>query len=568
MKTRLYIFLCIAVLFGILNLFNSVQSLELKALDVFRGRSTPHPDIVILAIDNKSLQSIGRFPWDRKIYAQILQKLQPMGPRAVAFDINFSEAQNFENDQAFKQALDNSNFPIVLASEAIYTKNSSQPQKFTKPVSYFYEKANVSLGLVNVAESPDALIRKMPESLSIGRETLKPLAYVLAEKLKFDLPTKNNLFVNYAGPAGSFPTFSVSDLLDGKINPQELENKVVLLGATASDLRDYLTAPVKGSVLAGIEYHANVLDNLFLRRYIKVLPNSVSMLVGLIAALILLLASFKLKTRQLTILFVVLFIGIAAASFVLWQFKYALPYFLSALFVLALYLGLSFHEWYIAEMEKRKLRRTMQLYFSPSVLKLLTEHPERLKLGGERKEVTILFSDIRSFTTITETTDPEILTKLLHEYFTEMTQEILDTDGVLDKFIGDAVMAFWGAPFEQIDQADRAVKAAIGMMKRLKALQAKWEKQNYPYVNIGIGIHTGMVTVGNMGSEKRFDYTVIGDSVNGASRLEGLNKEHKTNIIISDVTKGKLTIPVQTKELGDVFVKGKNTAIKIYEVIA
>ena len=191
-----------------------------------------------------------------------------------------------------------------------------------------------------------------------------------------------------------------------------------------------------------------------------------------------------------------------------------------------------------------------------------------LKLGGEKREVTVLFSDIRNFTTISESMNPEDLSSLLHEYFTEMTEEVMSTDGVLDKFIGDAVMAFWGAPIEQADQADRAVKAARGMLSRLTILQEKWGSKNLPFIDIGIGIHSGFAIVGNMGSEKRFDYTVIGDTVNTASRLEGLNKEYKTHLIISEATLKKLSIPIQPKPLGETHVKGKTQGINIFEIVS
>jgi adenylate cyclase len=155
---------------------------------------------------------------------------------------------------------------------------------------------------------------------------------------------------------------------------------------------------------------------------------------------------------------------------------------------------------------------------------------------------------------------------MLSEYFTEMTEEIMATDGVLDKFIGDAIMAFWGAPIDQSDQADRALKAAIGMMTRLTSLQKSWEERGLPFVDIGIGINSGHVIVGNMGSHKRFDYTILGDTVNAASRLESLNKEYKSHIIISETTKNKLTIPLDIIEIGEVLVKGKTKNIKIYKV--
>lgn len=217
-------------------------------------------------------------------------------------------------------------------------------------------------------------------------------------------------------------------------------------------------------------------------------------------------------------------------------------------------------------MEKRKIRQSFQYYFSPAVMEEILKNPESLGLGGRRKEVTVLFSDIRDFTTITEQLPPDKLTGLLQEYFTEMSEEIFATDGVLDKFIGDAIMAFWGAPIDQPDHADRAVKASVNMIKKLKKLQKEWLAEGFPLVNAGIGVNTGVVTVGNMGSTQRFDYTLIGDEVNAAARLEGLNKDYKTNIIISEATKNKLRITVKTKSLGEVLVKGKTKPIKIYSV--
>lgn len=222
------------------------------------------------------------------------------------------------------------------------------------------------------------------------------------------------------------------------------------------------------------------------------------------------------------------------------------------------------HYWGRAEAQKRRMRQAFQNYFSPQIMEAILKEPETL--NGQRKEVTILFSDIRSFTSLSETLPPQRLTRMLQEYFTEMTEEIIATDGIVDKFIGDAIMAFWGAPIDQPDQADRAVTAALNMTQRLKALQAKWKSEGLPAFDMGIGINLGIATVGNMGSTKRYDYTLIGDAVNAASRLEELNKEHHSHIIISESTKQQLTIPVQVRDLGVVPVQGRAVPIKVYEV--
>ena len=217
-------------------------------------------------------------------------------------------------------------------------------------------------------------------------------------------------------------------------------------------------------------------------------------------------------------------------------------------------------------MSKRAMREAFRNYFSPQVLDSILRDHTKIKLGGEPKEMTILFADIRSFTTLTETLSAKELTDLLGEYFTEMTEEIRKTDGVVDKFIGDAIMAFWCAPVDQSDQADRALQSAIGMIKVLKTLNEKWATRGYPKIDIGIGINTGVVTVGNMGSVQRFDYTVIGDDVNVASRLESLNKEFLSNIILSGATHNRLLNQVPLEPLGEIIVKGKTLPVKIYKV--
>ncbi len=219
------------------------------------------------------------------------------------------------------------------------------------------------------------------------------------------------------------------------------------------------------------------------------------------------------------------------------------------------------------EKEKRKIREAFQNYFSPQIMEAILKEPERLKLGGQRREVTILFSDIRSFTTLSEGFPPQQVTRMLQEYFTEMTDAVYATDGILDKYIGDAVMAFWGAPIDQIDQADRAVRTAIDMIRRLDKLKIKWAEEGLPVFDIGIGINLGVATVGNFGSAKRFDYTLIGDAVNVASRLELLNKDFNSHIIISKSTRDQLTTPISVKDLGEVPVKGRDEPIRVFEVV-
>ena len=222
------------------------------------------------------------------------------------------------------------------------------------------------------------------------------------------------------------------------------------------------------------------------------------------------------------------------------------------------------YSWKKTEEEKSAFRRRIEGYFSPPVLEDILR--EGRTLGGERREVSIPFADIRSFTSLSEKLPPMRLIELLRDYFTEMTTEILAADGVVDKFVGDAIMAFWGAPIDQLDKADRAVTTAMKMIKRLPALNDKRAKEGCPPLQIGIGVNTGVAIVGNVGSRTRFDYTLIGDEVNVASRLEGLTKQFGCSIIISESTKRSLTVSVALEPLGEAEIRGREEPVKIYKV--
>jgi adenylate cyclase len=231
------------------------------------------------------------------------------------------------------------------------------------------------------------------------------------------------------------------------------------------------------------------------------------------------------------------------------------------------YTGITGYRYMTEEREKKKVRGAFQHYLTASVVEQMLKNPEKLRLGGEKKDLTVLFSDIRGFTSISEHMTPEALVKFLNEYLTQMTDIIFKYDGLLDKYMGDAIMAIWGAPLDQPDHAPRACYTALDMVDELRVLQGKWTADGMPRLNIGIGINAGPMVVGNMGSDRRFDYTVMGDSVNLGSRLEGLNKVYGTNIIVSEMTYERVREEILGRELDSVRVKGKDQPVKIYELI-
>lgn len=556
------LFFSLALLW-LLNFSPPGEILNLKALDLFRTPHSSHPDIVILAIDNKSLKEIGRWPWNREIHGQIVNKLETLNPQILGLDITFSEVSDEKSDETLAESIGKAKFPIVLSSELIYLKGSKEPQKILLPLSLFLNKSDKISGFTNLESDPDGLTRTLPESQSIQGVNYLPFSLQIATHLNSPVPSEDAL-INIAGPSGSFPTYSVSDLVSDKIPKENLNGKIILIGATAADLHD--TVLTSTGVMSGVEWQANILDNLLLSRSIQHLPKSFSLVLGISFILIVFLLFQKESAKKLSYFIAFAAVSFPVFSFILWQFNIALFYFSNLALGIILFFAHVIYRWYTSEAEKRKIKQTFQPYFSPSVMDAILKDPTLLQLGGRSQEVTILFSDIRNFTTITESLSPETLTSLLQEYFTEISEEILKTDGVIDKFIGDAVMAFWGAPIANENHADQAVQAATAMLKKLKKLQTKWQKEGLPYIDMGVGINTGVVTIGNMGSKDRFDYTLIGDNVNLASRLEGLNKEYKTHIIISEFTKNKLTVPIKSKSLGEVLVKGKTRPIKIYSV--
>jgi adenylate cyclase len=231
------------------------------------------------------------------------------------------------------------------------------------------------------------------------------------------------------------------------------------------------------------------------------------------------------------------------------------------------YAGIVSYRFFFEEGEKKKVRSAFSQYIHPGLINQILNRPEALRLGGEEKELTALFADIRGFTTLSERLTPSQLVDLLNEYLSEMTELIFKHWGTLDKYIGDAIMAFWGAPYPQTDHALRACRTGLEMLQALRHLQAAWESRGVPRLEIGVGINTGAMLVGNMGSKRRFNFTVIGDSVNLASRLEGINRQFGTNLIISESTLLQVKDQVVARELDLIRVKGKTQPVKVYELL-
>jgi adenylate cyclase len=387
-----------------------------------------------------------------------------------------------------------------------------------------------------------------------------------------NVPTDESgrLLINYMGKARTFPHYSVADILSGKTPTEAFRDKIVLVGATAVGIYDLRVTPFS-SAYPGVEIHATIIDNILHRNFLKHSTTThfidicaiiffglmIGLLIPRLAPVTGMIAAFLIVCAFVFINFLVFF------KFNIWL-NLVYPF----VSMILIYLGITIYHYFKEEREKRKIRGAFQYYLNASVINDMLKDPAKLKLGGDKKNLSVMFSDIRGFTSISEKLTPEELVALLNEYLTAMTNKVFEYDGLLDKYIGDAIMAVFGAPLEQQDHAKRACLTALGMMKELHQLQKKWKAEGRPVIDIGIGINSGDMVVGNMGSTMRFDYTVMGDMVNLASRLEGTNKEYGTNIIVSEFTYQMVKDIMCCRELDGVRVKGKYKPVKIYELLA
>ena len=388
---------------------------------------------------------------------------------------------------------------------------------------------------------------------------------------KFIIPTDEtgSLLVNYLGPPQTFPHYSISDILDGRIPSDKIKGKMVLVGATATGIYDMRNTPFS-AIYPGVEIHATVIDNILRQNFLihsgwtKFIDVLLLIFSGLLVGF--LLPKFR-AIAGMALVIIVIASFIIFNTFIFTKYNVWLNMIYTLLTIIVIYLGITIYRYVTEEREKKKIKGAFQYYLTPSVVNEILRDPSKLKLGGDKKRLSVMFSDIRGFTSISEKLSPENLVQLLNEYLTAMTNIVFKHDGLLDKYIGDAIMAVFGAPLEQPDHAQRACHTAVEMIEELKRLQEKWAAEGWPEINIGIGVNTGDMVVGNMGSEMRFDYTVMGDSVNLASRLEGTNKEYGTRMIISEFTHAVVNDEFVCRELDAVRVKGKRLPVRIYELL-
>lgn len=562
------------------------------------GPDTEH--VVLVLLDQASLdwgqQENGlSWPWPREVYGPILDFCARGGARAVAFDVLFTEPSTYGvwDDEALAAAAARSG--VFIGARFLNVRPGELVASgVTDPIP---ELAAVGL-LANVSDAPDpdgimrsaGLVRSFDGALipSLGLGAWLVGAGIDADPVMEDgelrfgdhrvpIAPDGTALLRYRGSPDVFPTFSAASviqselrLLEGEeptIDPDVFRDKIVLFGFSAPGLLDLRPTPTS-RVSPGIVVHATVVDNLLSDSFMRTAPNAAAGLGILVLALAVgVMITAGVRTRGTVLIALVTLplpalLGCAAYAAGLWW--PVLP--ATAAVATALFGGLA-RNFAVEGKQRRFIKSAFKHYLSPDVIERILVDPDALRLGGERRELTIMFSDLAGFTSLSEGLDPIELTSLLNDYLTDMTDIILEEGGTLDKYEGDAIIAFWNAPLEQPDHAARACRAAVRCQRKLAERRPAFRERCGRDLTMRMGLHTGHVVVGNMGSHQRFDYTVLGDAANLASRLEGANKAFASDTMISGATLAQACDSVMVRDLGTVCVVGRGEPVAVHQLI-
>lgn len=612
---RILLFLSISIIFTLLYLLQlpiikkatlGIEDSKFSVRSFLKASPESHKSVVVAAIDEKSINELGRWPWSRQVMAEFISKLGSAD--AVALDIVFSEPSSEEEDALLADAIsENDNVILgfffrksasaVLSEESLaYIEDAAiiRYKQYSETVGlteFPFAEANIpSLSSVSLSAAPfntipdqDGLFRRYPlaflyKGYIVPSLAVQTLRFALNNDISLELDDKgikkgrmgafnidrgNYLRLNYYDHVNEL---SAVDIIEGRITPDFFKNKIVVIGTTEIGIYDVRPTPVD-TITPGVYLHFTAISNLLNDEFLKDSKTVDLALFYFFMFLAFLISSQSSIRRRLLLYTVLAFISTSAVYMVFINLSLWLHMTLP-LYGLVFYFGsVELFIFANTESQSRNLKKAFSRYVSPDLVKEIIRNPEELKLGGEQRELSVLFSDIRGFTTISEQLEPEKLVCLLNSLLDPLTECIINNGGMLDKYIGDAIMAIFNAPLDLDHHPEKAAKSAQEMILKLKELNILFEKDGLPALKVGAGVHTGAATVGNIGSKLRFDYTAIGDTVNLASRLEGLTKAYSVDIIISESTNDALGSEFLTRRLDSVRVKGKNIPLVIFELM-
>jgi adenylate cyclase len=561
---------------------------QTKITDFLFVKGKSDPNFLIVAIDEKTLESLGGWPIDRKNFADLITFFNQSNPDLLAFDISFFEEK--ENDKELIKKINEASYPIVVSSEIV----NNQLKYPTTNIKNITES-----GFVNLPPDRDGVVRKaqlvaliddncqFSYGLRIAQLIKSNVRVELCQKVFIknkNITNDQKIIINYSGGRESYLTLSMIDVLNQKYPKDLFKDKIIFIGATAKNLHDEYFTPISKEPISGVEIQANIVDTIVNQKVIQNLGTIESSILIIILSIASFLLTITLKPFKSFITLAVVLFFMILISIKLFDLGVIIPIFYLFLSLAISFITGTIDNFYKKNIENLKVKKAFKRYVSPLVLDEILKNIDNLNLKGKKATVSILFSDIRGFTSISEKLPADKLVKELSRFLSLASKEILKTQGVVDKYIGDAIMAFWGAPLEDDNHALNACKSALAMLEAEKIFnntRPAW----LPEFKIGIGINTGEVSVGNIGSIERFDYTIIGDAVNLASRVESLTKHYKQAIILTentlkylkkedfiiinsdlnfkDIAEDKLIL----RFLDKVIVKGKENGVDLYSLI-
>lgn len=585
-------------------------------------------DTVLVKIDDYSLEKLGVWPIPRTNYATMIDKLGVFGAKVIAMDILFPEkapdAGGVSPDKVLAESIKNfqgqggrifigyalssgpedqlPEAPLEMLNDAVLTRNvpevdmdADKISRFTFPIQELLD-VETGLGYLTSAQDGDGIFRHYQlvanvdtiyygslafnafEAYTGKKNTIKIFADATGELdldgKKMELSRRGETKIRYIGGEENFPAVSIYDVINAEDNDPKMQemfnNKLVYIGSTALGAHDLRPSPID-SKMPGVYSHMNMSHMLLHQYFYQNSNDSVKYsLIFLIIGMIIFLMVQKLGNPFLDAIVIILILSICYFSdqYYFLPMGYELKLFYCFFCFIACYSYNTFLKFYEANKEKKQIRGTFARYVAPTIVDEMLKDPDKLHVGGTKMDITCLFSDVRDFTKISEGLTATELASSLNMYMGAMTDIVFDTKGTLDKYIGDAIVAIWGAPLEIGNHAQYAVEGAIKMIEILPNINAEFEKLGRPIFNIGIGLNSGECSVGNMGSDRIFSYTALGDNMNLGARLESLCKYYGSQILISEMTLERLDLTnIKTRPIDKVIVKGKTQAVAIYEVL-
>jgi len=530
--------------------------------------------IYIVGIDDYSVQQMGlRWPWPRSIHAQLLDNLAESGASVIAFDVLFDHPTTEEDDKAFADAIRRSGNVVLAAGKIKQETDHGTFWSRMEPIPKLME-AEAQKGLVNIDFDPDFIVRAFPDNQDAFWRVILRKATEQIPEIEADHSSKEGELIRFLGPDHTFTYIPYYEALQ-PIAPGDLEGALILVGRETTAVADIGSAQVDlfqtpltqltGRWTPGVEIHATLIENAVRGLSIRTLsPWAVNGLIFLTAILSVLtvLRFHLLGSAVLLLLLACALMGLTWELFV--ETRFWLPVITPLTMVFLVYGASAITSFLNERQHKREIRRMFSLYVPDKLVAQITAQRDELTLGGEHREITLLFTDLVGFTSASEHLPPADAAKLLNEYFQEMSDIIFRHEGTLDKFIGDAIMAFWGAPLADSTHASRGLKAATEMLAAMPVVNQRLKAAGFESISMRVGLHTGTAMVGNLGSTSRFSYTAIGDAVNLAARLEGVNKQYGTELLISEDTIRAAKSDIPIRRVDRVRVKGKSEAVELF----